>query len=114
MMKTVSSRIISSSIAWLSASRTVCFAPHAGLSACDTIEIPDDTHHHRDAFVGAGGPPLARAEQEPGRAPGDGGRCGGEEGIPGDEPRGGGEGGGAGAECAGDAACDRGDRKSVV
>lgn len=108
MMKTVSSRIISSSIAWLSASRTVCFAPHAGLSACDTIEIPDDTHHHRDAFVGAGGPPLALGEQEPGRAPGDGGRCGGEESIPGDEPRGGGEGGGAGAECAGDAACNRG------
>lgn len=76
----------------------------------------DSTHHHSDAFVGAGSPLLAVADQEPGCAPGDFGCGGGEEGIPGDElcagagggGGGGGEGRGVGPEGAGDAACDPG------
>lgn len=76
--------------------------------------IADSTHHHSDTFVGAGGPLLAFAHQEPGGAPGHLGGGGGEEGIPGDELCAGGGGGGGGErrgvglEGAGDAACDPG------
>lgn len=106
MTKTVSSRIISSSIAWLSASRTVY-----GCVSAVRVYRKHGTHHHGDTLVGAGSPLLGAAEQEGGRAPGDDGGGGGEEGIPGDElcaGGGGGEGGGGGAECAGEAACDPG------
>lgn len=106
MTKTVSSRIISSSIAWLSASRTVY-----GCVSAVRVYRKHGTHHHGDTLVGAGSPLLGAAAQEGGRAPGDDGGGGGEEGIPGDElcaGGGGGEGGGGGAECAGEAACDPG------
>lgn len=92
MTKTVSSRIISSSIAWLSASRTVY-----GCVSAVRVYRKHGTHHHGDTLVGAGSPLLGAAEQEGGRAPGDDGGGGGEEGIPGDElcaGGGGGEGGG--------------------
>lgn len=141
MTKTLSSRIISSSMAWLSASRTVyrkkkgvisiatllsksCqnYAARASSDFCTHCTRQrlsteaDSTHHHSDAFVGAGSPLLAVADQEPGCAPGDFGCGGGEEGIPGDElcagagggGGGGGEGRGVGPEGAGDAACDPG------
>lgn len=94
--------------------RPVYFCTHCTRQRLSTEA--DSTHHHSDAFVGAGSPLLAVADQEPGCAPGDFGCGGGEEGIPGDElcagagggGGGGGEGRGVGPEGAGDAACDPG------